>query len=380
MKTSAQKPVVIAAGGTGGHLFPAQALAAELSARGQRIVLMTDPRGHNYSQAFPSADIAEVPSATFAGRSFLGKGAAVGTLAWGAWRAYGLLGRIRPSVVIGFGGYPSLPGLFAAAQRGLPALVHEQNAVLGRVNRFLATRVQAIAASFPAMALVPAKTRAAIVVTGNPVRAAILAAAQPYGAPAPEDPVHLLVFGGSQGARVFSQTVPEAVALLPPELRARLRITQQCRPEDLDRVRQRYADLGVQATLAAFFADMGERMARAHLIVARAGASTVTEIAAAGRPSILVPYPYATDDHQSANARAFADQEATVALPERDLTPDTLARSLNTLTLNPARLTRMAQCAKALARPSAAKALADLAGILAEGGDPAALRAKLEKG
>jgi UDP-N-acetylglucosamine--N-acetylmuramyl-(pentapeptide) pyrophosphoryl-undecaprenol N-acetylglucosamine transferase len=373
------KPIVISAGGTGGHIFPAQSLAAELAKRGRKVILMTDPRGQNYTQTFPNAEIAMVPSATFAGRSFLGKGAALFTLARGMFKAQTLLRKLQPGCVVGFGGYPSLPGLVAASRLGLPALVHEQNAILGRVNRFLAPRVTAIASTFPEMEHVPKGAANKIIVTGNPVRDNILALTDlGYLPPAQSEPFRLFVFGGSQGARVFSQLVPQAIAALPPDVRVRIRIEQQCRPEDLDAAKAAYADLGVAAELNSFFMDMGARLIRAHLVVCRAGASTITELLALGRPSILVPYPFAMDDHQTANARILAQKEAAIAVPEKGLTAASLAQTLTELASKPSRLTSLAQSAKALGRLKAAAALADVAEGLAEGRPLGELRVLLE--
>lgn len=374
------KPIVISAGGTGGHIFPAQSLAAELARRGRKIVLMTDPRGQNYTQAFPTAEIATVPSATFAGRGFFGKGAALVTLARGCMRAYGLLGKIAPGCVVGFGGYPSLPGLVAASQRRLPTLIHEQNAILGRVNRFLAPRVTAIAATFPGMEQVPPASAGKVMVTGNPVRDTVLALTDlAYAGPRAGEPFRVLIFGGSQGARVFSQMLPQAVAAMPEGLRSRLRIEQQCRPEDIDAVRAEYARQGVQAELATFFNDMGARLTRAHLVICRAGASTVTELLALGRPALLVPYPFAMDDHQSANARVLSQQGAAIALAEKGLNAQTLAESVAQLADQPSRLTSLAQSAKAMGRLNAAAALADLAEGLADGRALADLKVTLER-
>jgi UDP-N-acetylglucosamine--N-acetylmuramyl-(pentapeptide) pyrophosphoryl-undecaprenol N-acetylglucosamine transferase len=362
------KTIVISAGGTGGHIFPAQSLAAELAKRGRKIVLMTDPRGQNYTQAFPTAEIATVPSATFAGRGFFGKAAALVTLGRGAMRAYRLLGKIKPGCVVGFGGYPSLPGLVAASQRGIPTLIHEQNAILGRVNRFLAPRVTAIAATFPAMERVPKGCEIKISVTGNPVRDSVLALTDlAYVGPQPSERFRLLVFGGSQGARVFSQMLPKALGALPDALKSRVRIEQQCRPEDIETVRADYAGLGIQADLATFFSDMGERLTKAHLVVCRAGASTVTELLALGRPALLVPYPYAMDDHQTANGRILAQAGAAISLVEKDLSPQKLAETIVQLADQPSRLTSLAQSAKAMGRLNAAAALADLAEGLADG-------------
>jgi UDP-N-acetylglucosamine--N-acetylmuramyl-(pentapeptide) pyrophosphoryl-undecaprenol N-acetylglucosamine transferase len=354
------RPVVIAAGGTGGHIFPAQSLAEELARRGHRVILMTDDRGHSYAQAFPKAEIVTVPSATFAGRGLVGKGLALLRLALGALVAWLALGRLRPAVVVGFGGYPALPTVFAAVRRGLPTVIHEQNAVLGRVNRWLAPGVSRIASSFPKLSHVDEIIRPRVVMTGNPVRPAVVEAARAFQRPAPGGAFRLLVFGGSQGARVFATLVPEAVGLLPEALRQRLKIVQQCRPEDIDAVRQRYGALGVEPVLSSFFNTMGALMAEAHLIISRAGASTVTEACVAGRPAVLIPYPFAMDDHQTANARQVEAEGGAWTFAEKSLTAPMLAAKLTELMENPVLLETAAMKALSLGRGDAALRLADL--------------------
>lgn len=353
-------PIVIAAGGTGGHVFPAQSLAEELAKRGRRVVLMTDDRGHNYAQTFPKAEIVTVPSATFAGRGLVGKGLAVARLGRGAISAFFKLGRLKPSVVVGFGGYPALPTMFAAARRGVPSIIHEQNAVLGRVNRWISPNVTKIAAAFPKLTHLDPSLQGLVTVTGNPVRPAVVAAVRPYVRPSADGPFNLLVFGGSQGARVFSTLVPEALAKLPDGVRKRIALTQQCRPEDLDAAKARYAAMGLQPTLAPFLNDMGERLAAAHLVISRAGASTVTELCAVGRPSILIPYPFAMDDHQSVNAGQLAAEGAAWAFKEADLTAEQLAAKVTELAQNPVLLEAAAAKALSLGRSDAASRLADL--------------------
>lgn len=354
------RPVVIAAGGTGGHIFPAQSLAEELARRGRRVILMTDDRGHNYAQSFPKAEIVTVPSATFAGRGGVGKGLAVLRLARGALVAWLALGRIRPAVVVGFGGYPALPTMFASIRRGLPTVIHEQNAVLGRVNRWLAPGVTRIASSFPKLAHVDEIIRDRVSMTGNPVRPAVVQSVTPYARPAPAGPFRLLVFGGSQGARVLATLVPEAIGLLSQDLRLRLKVVQQCRPEDIEAARQRYGELGVEATLSNFFTAMGTLMAEAHLIISRAGASTVTEECVAGRPALLIPYPFAMDDHQTANARQVEAEGGAWTFPEKTLTAQMLAAKLTELMENPVLLETAAMKALSLGRADAAGRLADL--------------------
>lgn len=352
------RPVVIAAGGTGGHIFPAQSLAQELARRGRQVVLMTDDRGHNYAQSFPQAQIVTVPSATFAGRGMGGKGYAVLRLARGALAAYLALGRIKPCAVVGFGGYPALPTMFAAARRGLPSIIHEQNAVLGRVNRWLAPAVTRIASTFPELTHVDEIIKARVAVTGNPVRPAVLESVKPFQRPG--STFQLLVFGGSQGARVFATLVPEAIGLLAPALRQRLSIVQQCRPEDLEAAKALYAGMGLQPTLAAFFNNMGELLSNAHLVISRSGASTVTEECAVGRPAILIPYPFAMDDHQTANARQVEAVGGAWAFAEKTLTPQILAAKITELMENPVLLETAAAKALSLGRSDAAKRLADL--------------------
>jgi UDP-N-acetylglucosamine--N-acetylmuramyl-(pentapeptide) pyrophosphoryl-undecaprenol N-acetylglucosamine transferase len=352
--------IVLSAGGTGGHLFPAQALAAELTRRGRRIVVMTDSRGKNYQGAFPGASIEAVPSATFASRSIVARAIAPFEILWGVIVGWGKLRRLSPAAVVGFGGYPSLPVMIAAWLGGYPTAVHEQNAVLGRVNRQMAGRVRAVAASLPLTRFVP-KNANSIVYTGNPVRPEAAALSDvPYDAPAPDGTICLLVFGGSQGAHVFSELVPAAVAQLPEPMRARLDIVQQCRPEDIDSVRAAYTSASVKAEVAAFFNDLPRRMAAAHLVIARGGASTISELAVIGRPSILVPYPFATDDHQTANADVMAQAGAALVVQQRDLSAEKLANILAELFDAPAKLQQSAAAARGLAMPDAASRLADL--------------------
>jgi UDP-N-acetylglucosamine--N-acetylmuramyl-(pentapeptide) pyrophosphoryl-undecaprenol N-acetylglucosamine transferase len=359
-------PFVLAAGGTGGHLFPAQALAGELMRRGRRVVVMTDGRGHNYGNAFPGAEIATVPAATFAGRSALGRIAAFSVIALGVAAALLKLVNLRPRAVVGFGGYPSLPVMLAASLARVPAALHEQNAVPGRVNRLLAPRVKKIAATFPFVRFAPAHPER-IVFTGNPVRAeAAVLRTTPYVAPMADGPIKLLVFGGSQGARALSEIVPVALTRLPRDLRARLAITQQCRAEDMEMVQNFYRSAGLRAEVAKFFTDLPKRMADAHLVIARSGASTLSELTVIGRPAILVPYPTAMDDHQSANAAVLEKANAAWVIKQDTLTPDGLARLLGEIFAHPDMLSARAEAAKALGHPDAAARLADLAETLSE--------------
>jgi UDP-N-acetylglucosamine--N-acetylmuramyl-(pentapeptide) pyrophosphoryl-undecaprenol N-acetylglucosamine transferase len=352
---------VLAAGGTGGHLFPAEALAAELVERGRRVHLLTDSRADAFAGSVPGIEIHRVRAGRFGGGTVR---AAYGLaeLAAGAVQARRLLRRLAPQAVIGFGGYPSVPTMLAAASLGLPTLIHEQNAVLGRANRLLAPRVRRIATGFPETAgLRPAdQTRA--VHTGNPVRPAILAVGDvAYAPPRRGGPVELLILGGSQGAHILSEMVPPALAALPPGLRAGLKVSQQARPEDLAAVVKAYSENGIAAEIESFFADVPPRLARAHLAICRAGASTVADLAAVGRPALLVPYPFATDDHQTANAGAFAAAGGGWVVAQADLHPDTLAARLANLLDDGAALTLAAQRAAGFGRRDAARHLALLA-------------------
>ncbi len=358
-------PILLAAGGTGGHVFPAEALARTLIARGHEVRLATDPRGRAFGDRLPQVPVDAVRSATVA-PGLAGKLKTAALLGLGYLDARRVLRRHRPAVVVGFGGYPSAPTVLAASRAGIPVLLHEQNALLGRVNRWLAARAATIATGF---ALQGAQGRdGRIVVTGNPVRPAIAAKRDiPFPAPEGQGPLTLLVLGGSQGARVFSELIPAAVSLLPEALRARLAIVQQCRPEDIEACRALYQAIGVDATLATFFEDVPERLAAAQLVICRSGASTAAELATIGRPAILVPYPFAMDDHQTANARAIAGVGAGWLMPQSDLTPEVLASRLEDLYTRPSVLAEAAGAARAAAHPDAADRLADLVLSLVEG-------------
>ncbi|PHP67591.1 undecaprenyldiphospho-muramoylpentapeptide beta-N-acetylglucosaminyltransferase [Zhengella mangrovi] len=357
--------IILSAGGTGGHLFPAEALAHELTARGWSVHLATDERANRYARAFPAEEIHIVPSATLGSKNPI---ALLKTL-WTLWRgvriARSLYDRLKPKAVIGFGGYPTLPPLFAATRAGLPTMIHEQNAVMGRANKALASRVSVIAGGFLAPeGEGPANT---IRVTGNPVRPEVLAAKDVPYAPPGDGKVKLLVFGGSQGAQFFSEALPAAVRLLPDSLRQRLDITQQARPEDEAGVKAAYHDLGVPADVAPFFNDMATRIAGAHLVICRSGASTVSELAAIGRPSILVPYPYALDHDQAANAAALKEQGGAIVVEQKDLQPEDLAKRIESLVADPDKLSAMAEAARRTGKPEATQLLADLAEAIASG-------------
>jgi UDP-N-acetylglucosamine--N-acetylmuramyl-(pentapeptide) pyrophosphoryl-undecaprenol N-acetylglucosamine transferase len=352
--------IVLSAGGTGGHLFPAQALAAELTRRGRKIIVMTDARGTQYPTYFPGAAIEIVPAAAFSDRSKLRLMTAPFENMAGVVVALGKLSRAKPAAVVGFGGYPSLPVMIAACLARFPTVIVAPDAVLGRANRLVANYVRAIAGGLPLKRFLP-KDMSKVVYTGNPVRPEVVALdGAPYDTPTATGPLRLLVFGGSQGARALSEIVPAAIASLPAALKSRLDIVQQCRPEDLEKVRAIYAGAGVKAELASFFSDLPQRMAHAHLVIGRSGAGTVAELMVIGRPAILVPLPHALDDNQTPNADVLAEAGAGWRVAQSELTPVRLADMLQAAFSSPDDLARRAAAAHALAQPDAAKQLADL--------------------
>ena len=355
------KSVLLAAGGTGGHLFPAQALAEELQRRGIAVDLVTDMRGDRYGTGFPARQIYRVPAATLAGRSPAAMARTALMLARGLVAAIRLLGQLKPSVVVGFGGYPTYPPLKAANLRRIPTAVHEQNAVLGRANRMLAKGVTRIATSFETTRLLGPELQPKMTLTGNPVRSTVIEAAQqPYTKPEPGAPIELVVFGGSQGARYFSEAVPPALAALTPDVRGRLNVVQQARAEDVETVVAAYRDAGIRAEVAAFFRDLPRRIAAAHLVIARSGASTVAELTVIGRPSILVPLPHALDNDQLQNAQRLAESGAAWCIEQKHLSPARLAGDIGILLGDPDGLAAAAAAAKQLGRPDAVGRLADL--------------------
>ncbi|MBV8240849.1 MAG: undecaprenyldiphospho-muramoylpentapeptide beta-N-acetylglucosaminyltransferase [Hyphomicrobiales bacterium] len=353
--------VLLAAGGTGGHLFAAEALAEALGRRGIAVALATDHRAERYGKTFPARDIHIITSATVRGRNPLSLARTAAMLGIGTMQALRLLARIRPAAVVGFGGYPTIPPVLAATLRKIPTVIHEQNAVMGRANRFLASRVNAIATSFAGVLDREGELDAKATRTGNPVRPAVIAAAAtPYAAPQATGPVRLLVFGGSQGARIMADIVPVAIERLARDLQARLTVVQQAREEDLARVTDIYARAKVAAEVAPFFADLPARIASSHIVVARSGASTVAELAAIGRPAILVPLPHALDQDQSANAGVLERAGGALRLRQDDFTPDRLAGEISTLASTPQKLVAMAAAARSQGAIDAAERLADL--------------------
>lgn len=357
--TEKNKVCVVAAGGTGGHMFPAEALARELASRGWRVVLATDARGEQYAHAFPAEERLALDAATGSGPVGLLKAGLA--ILKGVGQAQSAFARIGADVVVGFGGYPSAPALVAAVATRRPTLIHEQNAVLGRTNRMLAPAVGTVASAFPTLGRAPAKVKARAKLVGNPVRPDIRALFdRAYVAPAGDGPIHVLVTGGSQGARILSETAPRALAALPEAIRNRLKVQQQSRPETLESARQIYLEAGINAEVAPFFRDMADRLSRAHLVVGRAGASTCSELAVAALPSVLIPLKIAMDDHQTLNARALSDAGAARVIAEDDLTVDSLTAALSDILSDAARLTAMSAAARSVAIPDAAARLADL--------------------
>ena len=351
--------ILLCAGGTGGHLFPAESLAVVLKNRGAIIDLATDHRTAQFK--FPARDVHLIPSATVRGRDPVSLARTAALLALGTLKSWSLLGRIKPAAVVGFGGYPTVPPLLAASWRGVPTVLHEQNGVMGRANRLLAARVTKIATGFRTLQNLDPALQSKVIFTGNPVRPLVIEAANtPYAAQETGGRLNLLVFGGSQGARVMSEIVPVAIERLPQDLRARLKIVQQARAEDLDAVRAIYARLGVAADCAPFFSDLPQRMAAAHLIVSRSGASTVAELSAIGRPAVLVPLPHALDQDQFANAGVLQEAGGAIRIVQKDFTPERLATEIARLAGAPTELARMAAAAKSAGTLDAADRLADL--------------------
>ncbi|MCF8500860.1 MAG: undecaprenyldiphospho-muramoylpentapeptide beta-N-acetylglucosaminyltransferase [Rhodospirillum sp.] len=372
-----QLRIFLAAGGTGGHVFPAEALAEELTNRGHALTLVTDKRGQSHGGRLGQLETRRILAGGIAGRGLSGRLRGMLELGLGTLQAWNLLRAQKPDVVVGFGGYAALPTMLAAIRLNLPTVVHEQNAIPGRANRLLAPRVTRYAVAF-AKAQRPRGSRPYL--TGMPARPAILALRESAGyLPSEGDaPFHLLVTGGSQGARVFSTLIPEAIGLFDPAHKARTRVTQQCRPEDLDEAKARYAEIGVDAELSSFFGDLPERLRDAHLVICRSGASTMGELSALGRPAILVPYPFAIDDHQTANARGLEEVGGAWLMSQDHLSAKALAERLQALMDQPKVLARTAAKAYAQGVPDAVARLADLT-IATALGNPAPAKTALDQ-
>lgn len=357
---SISRHFVLAAGGTGGHMIPAHAVAQELMARGHHVALVTDERGAKIPGIFEDAAVHVLPAGRLQGGP-LGWARALRGILAGRDMARRMYATFQPSVVVGFGGYPALPALLGALKDGIPTVIHEQNAVLGRVNRFLARRVNAIATAYPDIERLRPKYEYKVHLVGNPVREEVLALRDEEFPPLTDESVfRLLVTGGSQGASILSQVVPEGLSLLPVSLRRRLQVTQQCRAEDIERVRATYAELEIPADLATYITDMPEKLSWAHLVIARAGASTLAELTVAGRPAILVPLPSAMDDHQTANVREMVQAGGARSIPQSRFTPVELAKQMQKMALEPGALQNAAKRAWNCGRPNAARDMADL--------------------
>lgn len=354
--------IALATGGTGGHVFPAEALARELEARGYRLALITDRRGDAFGGTLDRIDLHTISAAAVSGRGILGKFAAGFSLALGYIQASRLLNRLRPLAVVGFGGYPSVPTMLAASRnRRIKSAIHEQNAVLGRANRLLAPRMDRIATSFAETSGLRQSDRNKAVWTGNPVRPAIMQLADtPYSPPRKDDPFQLLVVGGSQGARIFGDVIPAAIALLREDQRSRLRVVQQAREPQVQDVSQHYRRIGIEAEVRSFFGDMPQQLTKAHLVISRAGASTIAELTTTGRPSVLVPYRYAIDDHQTENAARICDSAGAWMMPEPDMNAEILAQRLSDLMDQPHTLASAAAAARRIGTPEATRKLADI--------------------
>jgi len=369
---------VLAAGGTGGHMTPAHALAEELMARGHHVALITDERGARIPNLFDKVPVHILPAGRMSGGplGWLRAGKAILT---GRAMAARLYDTVNPSAVVGFGGYPALPALLAARKTRIPTVIHEQNAVLGRVNRLMATRVDAIATSYGKVERVPGGAADRVELVGNPVREAVLRIRQqPYPMLTEDGIFRVLVTGGSQGASILGEVVPEGLGLLPEHFRRRLQVTQQCRPEDIEAVRARYAALAIPADLATYMPDLPERLAWSHLVIARAGASTIAELTVAGRPAILVPLPIATDDHQTANAREMARAGGARSIQQKNFTPIELAKQMQKLGLEPEALANAAGRAASVGHPMATQKLADLVERIGRDTGPAIVNVRMD--
>lgn len=351
---------VLAAGGTGGHMIPAHVLAAELKARGHGVLLITDERGARIPGLFKDVPIHVLPAGRITGNPFaLVKG--IGGVLKGRRQARQLYAEHRPDVVVGFGGYPAFPALIAASSLGIPTVLHEQNAVLGRVNRLLAGPAKAVATAYERLDRLKPSHKAKTVLVGNPVRDAVVRLGEQHFPPFDEySPLRILVTGGSQGASVLGEVVPAGLGELEATLRHRLQVVQQCRADDIEQVRDAYRKLEIPAELSTYIEDMPAKLGEAHLVIARSGASTIAELTVAGRPAILIPLPSAMDDHQTANAREMARAGGARMIPQKDFTPGTLARQIEALAADPEALANAAGRALSVGRPRAASDLADL--------------------
>lgn len=365
--TSPSKTILLSSGGTGGHMTPAGALAHDLSSRGYRVEIITDVRGQKYQAMFPGMKMHTVRAGTMT-KGVMGKAKGVMNLGIGIVQSMKIIRNLKPSVVVGFGGYPSVPGLYAAQKLGIPTIIHEQNAIIGKANAMLAGKAEKIALSLPDVVGLDENEKNRCIVTGNPVRADIAALySKPYPALDRDGTLRILVLGGSLGASVFSNVVPEALSKLSVSYKNRLDIVQQCRPEDLPKTREKYAAANIKAFLSVFFEDMATELERAHLVITRSGASTVAEVTTAGRPAIFVPYPHHKDQQQKMNADAVADIGGAWVMTESGFTPEALLARIETFLQNPETLFRAAENASQCGKPDAARKLGNLVTSIASG-------------
>lgn len=359
---------VLAAGGTGGHVFPAAALKKELLRRGHEVTLVTDSRGYQYREQFEDITVRKINCVPFSNGGIFGKLLALPKVISSISDAKFILKGMKrpPGIVVGFGGYPSFPTIKAALSLNIPTCIHEQNAVLGRVNRYLAKSVDAVALSFEKTRKARMGSYEQMVVTGNPVREQIVELGDKFYPDIGDDRIfRILVVGGSQGASIFSEVVPQAISTLPRALQRRLQITQQCRAEDIDGVREIYAKTRIAVELSTFITNIPQCMEWSHLVIGRAGASTIAELTASGRAGILVPYPHATDDHQSENAREMVLGGSAWLFSQKDFTAAQLAKLLQRLSKRPQDVLRASEEARKIGKPYATKDLADLVERLA---------------
>ena len=369
---------VLAAGGTGGHMVPAHALAAELTARGHGVLVITDARGAKIPGLFEKMPVHVLPAGRLGGGPLSWFRAGLSVMA-GRREAKSIYRDHRPDAVVGFGGYPAFPALLAASSMGIPSVLHEQNAVLGRVNRLLAGRATAIGTAYRQIDRLKPAYEEKVALVGNPVRAEIARIGEMPFPPFDETaPLKILVTGGSQGASILGQVVPSGLGMLQPSLRYRLQVVQQCRPEDIEEIRARYSELAIPAELMTYILDMPEKLADAHLVIGRAGASTIAELTVAGRPAILIPFAAATDDHQTANAREMTQAGGARTIAQHEFEPEALARQIEAIAMDPEALANAAGRSLSVGRPHAARDLADLVERVGGGLSPVGVGMVLE--
>lgn len=364
-----QRSIVISAGGTGGHFFPAKALATDLISRGYKLHFISDTRGRRYKDQLPKEVHLHILSSGTLKKGLWGKISGAFNLGLGLIQAFLFMIRVKPDVVVGFGGYPSFPAVFTAQKLGIATVIHEQNSVIGKANKVLAKNAARIACSFPDTDGLSTAEKVRSVVTGNPVRKEVAALyTLPFKAPSESEDFHLYIFAGSQGAKSFSEIIPEAIIKLPEYQRNRLYIWQQCKEDDIDAVKTTYANLGIKSDIQPFFSDVDEKLANAHLVIARGGASTISEIVVSGRPAIFVPYPYHIDEQQKKNALNVVNRSGAWLMEEgKDFEVDKLTTALSALIDNPQKLFETAEAARQFAIPDAARKLGNVVNALAMG-------------